>query len=293
MAVPFDVTIPADILSSPSFQELGPEEGLEEGVNEQGPWARKPYAMAWEDRGRFIAAMTGAGQVQAGQNAPWIRPTRYRYPDPSFADNIFAKGFSVRANGDWIKDETTRKPVTPIAYAEALVVVEFGMLDWMGIDFNNSFSPDPDENEALQYATQEIEFDSQEVAVPNKFLRLTDGTKIDQPYNLRLAIISMKLTWHKVPYFPVSALKTYVGTLNDATWLGNSRGTVMFDGASTVRELDSKGDVTQKVMMSFKFRKKDWNQIIHPVLGTWWTVTSSLDSTWHPYEYTNFKNLLF
>jgi hypothetical protein len=293
MAVPFEVTIPADILASESFQELGPEDGFEEGVNEQGPWARKPYAMAWLDRARFISAMTGAGQVQTGPGGPWIRPTRYRYPDTSFASNIFAKGFSVKAIGDWIKDPTTRKPVTPIAFTEAIVVVEFGMLDWMGFDPNNSFSPNPEENEKLQYATQEIDFDAEYTSVPNRFLRFADGTKIDSPFNIRVPVIKMKLVWHKLPYFPVTVLKDYVGTLNDSTWLGNSRGLVMFEGANTTREMDSEGNVVQKMAMSFKIRQNDWNMSLHPVNPVWMIVTSDVDPTWNPYVYRDFNDLLF
>jgi hypothetical protein len=238
--------------------------------------------------------MTGAGQVNTGPGTPWIRPNRYRYPDTMFASNIFAKGFTIKPIGDWVKDPITRKPVTPIAYTQAIVVVEFGMLDWMGFDPNNSFSPNPQENEALQYATQEIDFDIESMDLPNKFLRFaSDNKKIDSPMQTQVSIIKMKLTWHKLPYFPVTLLKDYVGTLNNATWLGNSRGLVLFEGANTTREMDSEGNIVQKMAMTFKIKPIDWNMRIRPDVPAFDMVTSETDSTWTPYTYRDFSAFLF
>lgn len=291
MPVSVEAAIPDDILSDPRFDELGIEHGLEEGVNDQGPWARKPYIVPWLKRGEFIRAIVGTNGVTTGEAGAWIRPTRMRYPDPTFADNIFVRGVSVKAEGDYRNIGTF-----PIEYTNAIVTVDFGIVDFLGDDpgFLNSVTNDPAENEALQYATQELDFTAEYVNVPAKSVGFTDGLKYDIPMHRRVGVVKMSLTWHKVPFIPMSRAREYIDSVNNEDkFLGCNRGTVFFEGCRTVRELDSAGQITQKVQMSLKYRSIDWNWFLRPDNGTWGLIIYNGDPIKVTYPYKNFRSLIF
>lgn len=282
-----EAVIPSDLW----YHELGVDEGLEEGVAESGPWARKPYLVNWADRTRFVNALFSTGNPFSGPGTPWIRPLRFRYPDATFSNNIFAKGVSIKGTGDY--DDIGDTGLAPIKYKNAIVTVEFGFLDWMGGDANNSLTPNEEENQALQYATQELDFTAEYVNVPMAVVSFTDGKKYDTPMSRRIGVIKETLTWHRLPYLPVSELQTYTDCVNADVFLGNSRGTCFFEGAKTTREMDDRGEIVQKVTMSFKWRIIDWNKFMRPDTGAWDTIIYNGDPTKTTFEYKDFTPLFW
>ena len=278
----------ASIITVP-YEEL--IEGLQEGVTEQGPWAKKCYLVAWGDRQQFAMDMSGLTST-TGPTSPWVRPKPYRYPDLVLSTPLYAKGVTTEPAGDVITGSS------PIAFTSALITVDFGMLSY-SVDFNddplflNSLSQDPDENESLQYATQELDYGAEYAAIPGASVKYkTSGGPVTSTINKRSLVIQMSLTWHRYPVMPMSKIADFADTVNDATFLGRDKGTVMFEGVKTVREMATDGTITQKVQMSLKWRKEDWNKALKPDgLGYDWVVDKN-DATIYTYPYRNFRGLL-
>lgn len=259
---------------------------VSEGVNESGPWARKPYLVAWADRYRFAWDMAGLSSSSGGGS--WLRIGPYQYPE---SPNMFAKELTIEPEGGFTVDATN----APIQFPQARITVLFGVMDWAALGSQDPFGlqslgSNAAEQSSLLFATQEIDFSSESITIPGSAWRFSDGTRSDTPVTRRMAVVHMNLTWHRYPLLPMSMVRTYVDTVNDATFMGCARGTVYFVGCKTVREAAADGTWTQRVMMSLKWRSQDWNKVYRPDTLTWDTQQDSGGRT--PYEYKNFANIL-
>lgn len=273
--------------------EVWPQsEGFDEGCNTRGPYANVPYLCAWNDRWaltNFFAGTTGSPGLTGG----WIRPNPYRYPVTFDGAAIYATNTTVRGTGDIVSSPTAEI----VEWTHAIVTVSYAPLDYAvnfndDPDFLNSLSDDPVENESLQFATQELDFSGEWINIPSASVSFSDLTKIDTPMSRRITVIRMHITWHRYPLMPMNKIAEYADSVNDATFLGRERGTVMFEGPKTTRELETDGTITQKVAMTFKWRKTDWNKFLRPDDGTWDEVIYDGDGTKFTYDYKNFRNLL-
>lgn len=265
-------------------------EGFSEGCNDSGPYARVPYLVGWDQRWDLVRAVKGVSST-TGPNGPWNRTGPMPYPDPVMGATIYAKDIEIKPEG------RPYTPSDPIRMTAAIVTVSFGTLTWaanIGDDplFLNSFSQDPGENESLQYATQELDFGAEWINIPNSSCGFSDGTKLDTPVSRRMSVYRMHITWHRYPLLPMIRIRDYADTVNDATFLGCERGTVYFEGVKTVRETAADGTMTQKVSMTLKWRKHDWNEVLRPDDGQFDFLIYDGDSSSSTYKYKNFRNLL-
>lgn len=273
--------------------EVDPQiEGATEGCNERGPYATVPYLCDWDNRWPLVYYLAGTTST-TGANAPWIRPSPHRYPIDFAGASIYVKDAQIKGTGALV----TPGGLIP-AWTKAIVTATYGPLDY-SINFGNddplflsSLSDDPGENESLQYATQEIDYGAEWINIPNSTVGFSDGTKYDTPMSRPMTVIRMNITWHRYPVMPMNRIKDYAESVNDATFLGCERGTVYFEGVKTVREQASDGTITQKVQMSFKWRKHDWNEVMRPDDGAFDALIYNGDSSSSTFAYKNFRNLL-
>lgn len=267
-------------------------DGFEEGCTAQGPYAVVPYLMAWNDRWKFLQFLAGTTST-TGPDGPWIRPTPYRYPVDLGGASIYANDAKMKGVGNIVSG-----PGEVVEWEGCIVTATFGPMNYtvnFQLDdplFLNSLSQDPDENQSLQYATQELDFGSEWINIPNSSAGFSDGVKIDTPMSRRLTVVKMDITWHRYPLMPMDKIATYADSVNDAKFLGRERGTVMLNGVKTVREQASDGTITQKVRMSLKWRKHDWNEFLRPDDNTFDAVIYGGDSSSSTYPYKDFKDLL-
>jgi len=235
----------------------------------------------------------GVSSQSGGLGGSWQRKIPLSYPD---APGIFAKTAEIKPNGAW-------KLTTPISFPQAIVTVTFRSPDWNYATsedpfFLNSFSQDPVENSALLYCTQELSAGAEWISIPGaKAVYEVSGDKVTTSISRRFMVIRMVMTWHKLPYMPIGQLYNFVDVLNNDTFLGRPRGTVMMEDVKTTRERDAEGNIVQKLMVSLKTRKHDWNEVIQPD-GTWDAVCFGLsgglpDTTKKQFGYIDFKPLLF
>ena len=265
-------------------------EGFDEGVNDQGPYATIPYLVDWDRRWDLIRAIRGSSTTTGGVS-PWNRVNPIPYPDPSMGVNIYAKSATIKPEGNVVVGSD------PFAATHATVVVTFGVLQYT-VDFQNdplflnSLSQDAGENDSLQYATQEVDFGAEWINIPNSSAGFPDGLKIDTPMSRRITVHTMRITWNRYPLMPMTKLRDYADSVNDATFLGCDRGTVFFEGPRIVRAAETDGTVSQKVSMTLKWRKHDWNEFLRPDDNSFDTLIYNGDSSSSTYPYKNFRALL-
>lgn len=264
-------------------------DGLSEGCDDQGVWARKDYGVNWLDRFQFCRDVMGVSSQTGGIGGSWNRQFPLQYPDDPL---LYAKSLEIKPVKPWY---TT----SPLSYKQAIVTVTFRAPSWNVTTnddpfFLNSFSQDPEENAGLIYCTQELDWGADWITVPTSDATFaTSGEKItDASLPRRVAVARMVLTYHNLPYMPLAKVFAYVDVLNDDVFLGRPRGTVMLEGSKTIRERDAAGTVTQKLTISLKTRVQDWNKKLKKD-GTWDTVIFSGDLNKTTYYYIDMKPLLF
>lgn len=261
-------------------------EGLQEGNNSQGPWAKKPYLVAWNDRYQFVADMRGKSSTPA-PGGPWIQVIPYRYP-PS--PNMYAVDLLVEPEGDIVEGSS------PIEFTHARVTVTFGVPDWPyqpadDPSFLQSLTDDPAENALLKYAKQQISYGYETYPVPSSSLTYqSDGAKFNGHTVIKVAVVTLVITFQRYPSQPFKKIKDKLGTVNDRTWFGNPTGTVFFDDCQTEPQFDPDGTRTQQVMFRFKYRTIPWNKFLRPDGLTWDFLVDGSGNKF--YASSNFRDII-
>ena len=271
------------------FKEVG--EGLEEGNDERGGFAHKPYLVDWGNRILFSQQVMGQSAQSGGSKGVWTRQVPYSYPE---SPGLYAQSTQIKPFGEWFD-------TTPISYPSAIVTVTFRPLDWQAVPMDDPFYLNQiDPTTPVLYATQELDYGVEYVQLPSvgmpgvtippKFL--SDSSVVPTPLNRRVTVVRMVYTWNQLPYIPMSQIQTFLDTLNDATFLGCPKGTVLFEGPKTIREQMSDGTVVQKLTYNFKYRSVDWNMSLRPDTGLWDVVYFGGSSANKTFAYQSFTPLL-
>lgn len=278
------------------YGQMSTEGSLIEGCTPgQGLWVRKKYYVAWADRFTFANQALGLSGLQgaASGTTGWIRKTPFRYPE---SPNLFARAVEIEPEGRW--HDTPADPTTPIVWDQAVITVsfetpQFGFTMDMDPGQVNSLGLNQDEQQALLWATQELDYGSEYLQIPKKSLYWdSDGAPVGQPVARRIQTITMNISWEYFPYIPMGIIGQYVDRLNLNTFLGCAPGTVLFGGLKTRREFSTDGTVAQKVMISLKYREKSWNTLLRNT-NTWDYPTDSASAGGHKlFKYTDFLKLL-
>lgn len=290
MSLPSDPTWQSASWTPVPFVELGEEFGWERGQNDSGPYAKKPYLIAWADQNRFFQDLRGVNGLTTVNHGDWSWTGPLLYPD-SPTDNIYATGISVKSVGQIVGSD-------PIQYTYAIVLVSFTRLTW---DANqqesdpfgfNSFGQTEAEIAALAGASQELDFGYQEIPIPKSALKFaSDGLAVTQHAVLRVALVVMNVTWERMPYMPLPQVQQYAGTVNNATFLGAGVGQVMFDGGKSQRQVMADGSVVQRLQMVFRYRSVSFQKMVRPDTGAWDTVQKPNGS--NLFTQNDFSQLLF
>jgi hypothetical protein len=282
---PFPDTAPT--LNGVPYVEL---EGLEEGNNERGGWARKPYLVNFGDRFLFVQGLRGVSRLPAAGGTGWTRGYPYTYPeDPS----LFCLDCHIRPEGEMFS-------TVPISYPYAIVTATFGAPTWdpnpLASDmFNlNQFEP----TQPIAYATQELDVQGEWVEIPQGKAYFGSSMQLlDHPVSRRVTVMRMVITFHQLPYMPITGFRNLADKVNDATFLGCARGTVMCEGPKTVRERSSDNTIVQKLTFALKWRSFEWNAVINkqgqPEMIYYADNAGAIDPSRVTYPYQDFSPLLY
>lgn len=245
-------------------------ENFNKGVDQRGPYIHvNYYIQTYSDTDRFINALVGAGTLtgpisggKVTRNTPHFHPLSTNLACVS-ASLIMGLGNPViNASG------------YPDYDGGALIAAEYRPLTWDPItpDLNNSIDP----STSIIYCTQDLNLRTETFTVPGHALKFTagpnSGETTDVPGKIQIPITELSLTFHQLPYMPVTAIRTLRGKVNSTTFLGATAGTVLFSAGSTTRDFNADGSVVQKVILHFTERSS---------LHKWNTLPSSKNLQWY------------
>lgn len=133
----------------------------------------------------------------------------------------------------------------------------------------------------IVWATQELDFETETVYFEDhQFVWWatgdnTNNTKTGIPLKVTIGITTLVITFHKLPYLPMSLVRSKRGRVNSTTFLGAPAETVLFLGARTIREYSTDGSIVQKVSLTFKERDNSWNKFPHKQTIAWHYIQDS------------------
>lgn len=281
----------------------------QEGVDQQGYFARQAYYGPWDDARAFMLQMLGQSYNQSG----WLRQVPYILPGNL---NLVAReGLITNMDGVVIdledlsiaKDDVAMVTIT---FRTPNIIFQRGQNE-----DDQSLGVTEAELNALLWAEQEIDSFVEVITLPGTNVVWWESDKpVASPIAMAIIIQTMDIFYHQYPQMPATLIRPYLGRLNSTTFLGNARGTVMCKRSKTRRVVDSTGRMAQQFGISFHQREYDWN--MEPVIakkmngddfaytGRWDYIAleatlldPSVDSPtnnagpWR-YKYENFQNLL-
>lgn len=136
----------------------------------------------------------------------------------------------------------------------------------------------------ILWCTQELEFDTETIvhdqhkyvweivgADPNGL----NGKTTEIPVTVKLGVTTMTLTYHQLPYLPMSSVRSLRNKVNNATFLGVAAGKLLFLGGKSTREQNTQGDIVQRVTLVFKERDEDWRAFLRKDLVLWAKIKDS------------------
>lgn len=265
-------------------------EYFSKGIDNQGPYYNVEYIIDnYSDADNFINALMGFSTQQGGTSGPVTKTGPHQHP---LAPNLYCRSAEL-AQG--LGQPTTNFNGFPSYSGGALIRATYR--PWLPYDYNQQQNQNTNIDPAtpLLWCTQELDFTTETQVLPKTFLRWDNGSGgLGNPTNMNFAvqigIIIMSLTFHRLPYIPMSAVRTCIGMTNSTTFMGAQAGRVLFTGAHVSREMDNSGAITQKVNMTFKERSQDWNKRLRPDDMSWQYVYGP--NNYSPYKSTDLNALL-
>jgi hypothetical protein len=253
-------------------------EGLQEGIDERGPFAAKKYLCNWGDR--YAVANGLLGLVTAtGQAATFTVPMRYPESANMFANRV------VSIEGKGKPTQGARQ----LQFPYAVVTASFGIPAYQ-------FLPTPamsiDPQTPFVYATQEIDIGLDSYTIPASAVQVSGGAPLAKDQTITYAKAEISLTMHRFPYDPSQDIFGMTGALNIVSFLGCEAGKVRFNGGKTSDTASSDGTFTKDVSLSFSYRKiARWDYRFHPNGTSGWVALQDKSGN-NIYTLADFNDLI-
>jgi hypothetical protein len=240
-------------------------EGFSKGSDQGGPYYHVTYRIAnWSDTDKFINALLGFGTASgSGGSIAVTRGIPHQHP---LSPNLVCVAARVV---EGLGNPILNSSGYPNYDGGALIQAEYKSppFDFSGGNLNNQIDPAT----PLNWCTQELSYSTEIFTVSS-----SDPTK--PPAKIQVPITVMTLTFHKLPYLPMSTVRSLRGKVNSTTFLGAAAGLVLFKGADTHREFNTDGSVCQEVKLTFNERSSGypWNSApskANPYTTPWPAVT--------------------
>lgn len=237
-------------------------DGLEEGADQGGLYAKKSYLCAWVDRWKFLKELRGSTTITGGSGGKITRLLPAVYPDNNY---LYAFDAKVTPFGN-------NRGLGPnqITYDYAKIDVTFKTADY---NFDNSQSTGEPAVDSVTFGTVDLAFSGEFLSLPtnHKFQFVTSGKASSQSQGVLVPNIEYSITRHQIPFLPVTIIKGLMGRINAAAWYGFDPETVMFVGGSARRSATTEGLQAWDLDYRFLWRPYSWNKALTE-LGTWDTI---------------------
>lgn len=229
-----------------------------EGATLQGLSSRKGYLCDWDDRFTVAKGLLGLSSTTGvGGTITLTAPSRHPELLNCFCTSVEFEGKGKPFQGS-----------TQLAFPKCIV---WGIYSSVNFTWG---APSPymniDPTTQFVYAEQEIDVAVEVLTIPGRSLRYYGTIRpVRQDFGLRIGIVDLKITLHRVPYLPGQAILQKAGEINDATYLGVGPGKLLFNGAHNRLQVLSDGAYTQDITYSFTARTQPWDYAYDAVSSSW------------------------
>ncbi len=211
--------------------------------------------------------------------------------------------YALSADVDYFGERTDETaysgglPVTVPGFESASVTVVYGLLTWSQTVNDDpggeqSFTNDQNPGEPFVFAECEIDHAVELITVRNGGMKFVTAPNlpIDAPIAIRSPISTWRIVRHLYPNLPSAKVMTMIGNTNNATFLGQGLGCVLFDDCRTKQVMTPDGTRCQGFEMIFKVKPRDWNMFVRPDTMIWDWVADG--SGTRPYQQINLNPLV-
>lgn len=234
-----------------------------EAADMRGVSSRKGYLCDWTDRFKVAKGLLGYNTTTSvGGTITIIAPSAH----PELL-NCYCTAVEFEPVG------TPSQGAYQIAFPKCKVWGIYGSLNFTwGV-------PDPymniDPSTPFIYAEQELDIGTEVITIPGSKLKYSGGGVLEQDYGLKLTLMDLKITLHRVPYLPGQAILAKAGAINDATYLGVAAGQLLYNGATNRMQVGADGSYTQDITYSFTARQQPWDYAYDGTRNGWYKVQKS------------------
>jgi hypothetical protein len=234
-------------------------DGYRPAIGDRGGMLAKRYLCDWDDAVPLANAMMGLNSAAiVGGSINRALP----HACPEFS-NLYCQAVEIEPA------ETPLATGGRPAWTAAIITANYGPFafsngaggDGSG-DPNNMMSPD---GQAYPFVDISITHGTQQISIPNTSYKALGSTKpFGQPLTIRLGTMTVHVQVHSVPYLPFAAISGLLGQINNATFMGMPAESVLFDGATTNKKIDSVGNISMDIGLTFMYRSVSWNKAPDP-----------------------------
>jgi hypothetical protein len=229
------------------------------GIDDQGPFYKVSYYFTdWADSDMVANQLRG---YSSRVGSTTIRSSPHQHP---LSPNLVCMSVDIEGCGQPSLNSSGLPYYSAGFFAHCTYRVwTAGPIPDNDPNYNNQIDP----TTPVLWATQELDFGTEEyVHEKNQYTWSTgdalNGKMSGIPIRVSIGIVTMTITYHQLPYLPMTTVRNLRNRINNATFLGAAQYTVRFMGARTVRDFNTDGTVCQKVQLTFKEREADWNKFL-------------------------------
>lgn len=232
-----------------------------EGADLRGLTSRKGFLCNWADRYTVAIGLLGySSTTGVGGTVSLVAPSRHPQLNNCFCNGVEFEGVGTPSQGS-----------AQLAFPKCKVWAIYGSLNFQWGESNPFMNIDP--GTQFVYAEQEIDVGCEVITIPGRFLKFSGTTKLlADSYALRIGLVDLKITLHRVPYLPGQLILANAGAINNATYLGVAAGYLLFNGAQNRGQFGSDGTFTQSITYSFTYRTQPWDYSYNGSANAWQKV---------------------
>lgn len=246
------------------------------GIDQRGPYYKVEYFIeSYSDTDTFVNALLGK-RTLTGTTISSISP--HQHP---LSPNLFCVEAEVV---EGLNGPALNSNGYPAYNGGAVIRAEYRSLTWDVVSQpQNSF--DNSGVEPVLWATQELDFGAETYTINNGTYTYqagpNSGKPTSVPVKITIPLTTMVLTYERLPYLVMSALRSLRRRVNTMTFLGASAGLVLFEGARTTRQFNTDGSIAQKTQLVFQERDSayPWNSLPARNSLAWYAVQDGSGNT--------------